>query len=201
MAHDLVKLFVVSDGHGQDFWSLGLDHRLQINGSELDRALRHAGRMGQDTQLALSTVAASFGSCVGLVPVALADALQQVDDGCNVARHFFHVVHIDERPLSPVVAVAGNQKLRAQAAKLALCCRMAFEQDFLMVDPSAPVLCIDSPLGLELRICIARFMPSTGLPTTAQPGAVPEPENSGVWADPAEPSQKRSSSNKIQRPM
>ena len=124
-----------------------------------------------------------------------------------VKPHNFDVVHIGERPLSPVVAVAGNQKLRAQAAKLALCCRIAFEQDFLMVDPSAPVLRNDSPLGLELGISIVRFMPSTGLPTTAQPadvlsidnGAGPELENSGVWADPAEPSQKQSRSNKIQR--
>ncbi len=120
MTHDLVNIFVVSDGHGQDFWSLGLDNSLQINDSELDRSLRQACRMGQATQLALSTVAASFGSRVGLVHVAVADTLQKVNDSRNVARHHFDVVHIGERPLSPVVAVAGNLKLRAQAAKLAV---------------------------------------------------------------------------------
>ena len=124
----ILDVFVLSDGLGNEFWTLGLDDHKATHAQRADRALRTVAHLAESANDSLTIVSGSFGKRAANFAPALIHALKHCDSASNVSRHHFDVVSLVDQPQSPVIAIGPNQETRRRAAKLALTCRLLFER-------------------------------------------------------------------------
>ena len=220
-----VRVIILSDGRGQDYWTLGLDSATDRCAQGASRALQIVADTSGTVDDQLVTREGSFGTRATRFDPLLVEGLRQVDGGSNVVRHHFDMVSLANQPMCTVVAIGQDQKTRNRAAKLALCSRLLFEarwnliwngQDLDMGCPDDLHVALDMGCPDNLSFLDCKFVLNRGHVCLAiEDAGAPEnilaiedagaPVNTGMWADPlsedvdeeASSSKKKSKTNKM----
>lgn len=189
MAEPMLKVFVVR-WNGADYWTVGLDpaDSRNIYAQQADYALQTAVQSKRYTNKELQTAdEGSFGGAHDRYLAPLIAALREIDEGRNVTRCHFDRVYLPECPESQVIAIASNRKRRIRAAKIALCCRLMFEEHLGSLDKYEGDCRI-----MQVAIRIIRFVPVPMTNRSAQPAhrentSEPKRARDGVWTEQPEP--------------
>lgn len=176
-----VDVWILNDGAGTEVWSIGLDsigcHKPKHVHDSLILAARLHGRV-EDHMI---VKAASLGTRAVHYPPSLVESIRNVDGGRNVERHHFDVAYLDTHPQHIVVGVGSNSEKRNMACKLALSCRLQFQESVPWHSNDAhSFTCYFGDVGVEFRV--QRFLL---LPSTHSPPPFMDIPLAGVWAEPA----------------
>ena len=177
----MLKVFVVQDGVGMEYWTVGLDGEADQNETyvqEADRAFQVAAIASGIIGSRLQTRHGSIDSPYLHFSPSLIDAIRQVDEGRNVFRQNFDVVTLVGRPYMPVIAVAIDEDMRDRAAKLALSCRLMFEESLgLLTEYNG------FSTDMDVDVSITRFDPIITRSVNDQSENTSEPmfAPDGVW--------------------
>ena len=183
----MTDVWILSDGVGNQIWAVALDRACDGLSAKVGNVLKAVTQVRDPVQASLVVLPASLGSRQTLCPPALIESIRQVDEGRNIERHYFDVVHMRCNPQQIVLGIGRNQRLRSLASRLALACRMAFEVRIVELGSETVFMEWWEAADIELRI--RSFNTQTPAASSAAepmslmdlPAELPA---TGVWAEP-----------------
>jgi hypothetical protein len=209
------NVFIVSDGCGNDVWTVAIDDATTKHCQCAHKALEIQSVLSCNLNENLTVEEGSLGSRAKNWPPVLVRSLTEMDGGRNVQRHYFMGVALKAKPRHLAIGIGSNYVKRVRASKVALACRLAYEEQAPTSLTSVRFSCPIQLAFLDVVFEVQRFMlPASPCHTPAagesEDVAEPSPsltrrDYSGVWDETGAtesedyPSPTRSSYNKMRR--